>query len=235
MKKNEMNDVFHEYMSKRLNESAFKPNQRSGPVVTISSDSGCYVKKFSQMLVDRLNHKLGHEKWEVISKEILHESAKHMNVDKETVRTVFDMKDRSVLEDVVRAFVSRDYHLERKLLNTVVNVIYSFAVDGYKVIIGRGFNTICANIDNSLHVRIDAPLEWRIQSVMKEKDLSRDKAFSYINHSEANRRNFRKMIRGSSVQGDEFDLIINKSQFTDNEIVDFILEAMKIKKIISNV
>lgn len=230
-----MKDVFYEYMSKRLNEEAFNPNQKTGPVITISRAAGCSVKNLSHLLLDQLNAKLGAQKWEVISKEILHESARHMNVDKATVQTVFDMKERSVLEDVVRAFVSRDYHLERKLLNTVVNVIYSFAVDGYKIIIGRGSNTICANIDHSLHVRIDAPLEWRVQAVMKEQDLSRESALSYINHSEANRRNFRRMIRGNVSQGDEFDLVISQNKFEDDEMVRLIVNALKIKRIISDV
>ncbi|MDA3818542.1 MAG: cytidylate kinase-like family protein [Prolixibacteraceae bacterium] len=228
-----MRDVFHEYMSKRIKDiSNSNPFENPGPVVTFSRAAGCSVKNITQMLQQRLNSISKQSKWEIISKEVLHESAERLNIDHETVQTIFNISDRSLLDDIVNAFVSRDYHLERKMLNTVVNVIYSFGIEGTKIIVGRGGNTICSSIDKSLHIRIDAPLEWRIQSVMDSKNLSRDKARSYINHLEANRRNYRQMIKGKATKCDDFNITFSKIKFTDEEIVDLVIEAMKIKKII---
>jgi hypothetical protein len=228
-----MGDIFHEYMSKRVKEIAnSNPFDNPGPVVTFSRAAGCSVKNITQMLQDRLNSLSKHNKWEIISKEVLHESAERLNLDQETVQTIFNISDRSLLDDIVNAFISRDYHLERKMLNTVVNVIYSFGIEGYKIIVGRGGNSICSTIEKSLHIRVDAPLEWRIQTIMQSKNLSRDKARSYINHLEANRRNYRQMIKGKASKCNDFDITFNKIKFTDQEVVDLVVDAMKIKKII---
>ncbi|HKK81210.1 MAG TPA: cytidylate kinase-like family protein [Prolixibacteraceae bacterium] len=228
-----MGDIFHEYMSKRIKDiSNSNPFENPGPVVTFSRAAGCSVKNITQLLQERLNSISKKPKWEIISKEVLHESAERLNLDHETVQTIFNLSDRSLLDDIVNAFISRDYQLERKMLNTVVNVIYSFGIEGYKIIVGRGSNSICSNIEKSLHIRIDAPLEWRIQSVMQSKNLSRDKARSNINHLEANRRNYRQMIKGKASMCNDFDITFSKIKFCDEEIVDMVVDAMKIKKII---
>ena len=228
-----MSDIFHEYMSKRIKDiSISNPFENPGPVVTFSRAAGCSVKNITQILQKKLNSISKQPEWEIISKEVLHESAERLNLDHETVQTIFNLSDRSLLDDIVNAFISRDYHLERKMLNTVVNVIYSFGIEGYKIIVGRGSNTICSSIEKSLHVRIDAPLEWRIQSLMQSRNLSHDKARSFINHLEANRRNYRQMIKGKDSKDNEFDVIYNKIKFSDEEIVEMIIDAMKIIKIV---
>ncbi|MCF8363921.1 MAG: cytidylate kinase-like family protein [Prolixibacteraceae bacterium] len=228
-----MGDIFHEYMSKRIKDiSTSNPFENPGPVVTFSRAAGCSVKNITKLLQERLNSFSKQPKWEIISKEVLHESAERLNLDHETVQTIFNLSDRSLLDDIVNAFISRDYHLERKMLNTVVNVIYSFGIEGYKIIIGRGSNTICSSIEKSLHIRVDAPLEWRIQSVMQSKNLTRDKSRSFINHLEANRRNYRQMIKGKDSKDNDFDITFNKISFNDEEIVNMVIDAMKIKKII---
>lgn len=228
-----MSDIFHEYMSKRLgdvnlDELKIKP----GPIVTISRAAGCSSQKLVKDLAKRLNKITGTSKWDYISKEVLHESAQKLQLNPKMIKSIFKVKDRSVFDDVMQAFLSKDYHLERKMRNTVINIVHRFGIEGHKIIVGRAAHIICSDIKDALHVRIDAPLEWKVNKVMRSKNYTKDEATSCIIRTEKDRSNFRKSIRGKAVDSEDFDLTINQARYSNEEIVELIIAALKLKKII---
>ena len=228
-----MNDLFYEYMSKRMNDINLNDSKiHKGPVVTISRAAGCTSRNIVDKLSSILNEISGEEKWEVISKEILHHSAEEMKLHPDKIKAIFEPKSRNILDEIVQTFISEDYQLEKKMIKTVTNVIHRFGVEGYKIIIGRAANYICSDIEKALHVRIDAPLNWRIDKVMKNKDLTKEEALNYINITEKNRANYRKSIKGKKSLCDDFDLIINQASFSQENITDIIMNALKMKNII---
>lgn len=228
-----MNDVFHEYMSKRLEEVSIDDLKiKPGPVVTISRAAGCSSLKLMKDLSNRLNQVTGSTKWDYISKDVLHESAQKLELNPKMIKSIFKFKDRSVFDDIMQAFLSKDYHLERKMRNTVIGVIHEFAIEGHKIIIGRGSNIICSDIKDALHIRIDAPIEWKINKVMRSKNFTREEAIACIQKTEKDRSNFRNSVKGKAVDNEDFDLNINQGRFTSNEVIELIIAALKIKKII---
>jgi cytidylate kinase len=227
-----MNDVFHEYMSKRLNETAMENyDKEAGPIVTISRAAGCTANKIANKIAAKISASVN-EQWEVINKEILKESAKALNLKPEHIKDIYKNTDRSIMDEIAQAFISNTYQLERKFRKTVIDVILRFAYEGNKIIVGRASNIICAEIKNSLHVRIDAPLEWRIGNVMQNKNCTKDEAVLYIINTEKDRAGFRKSVKGKKVIPDDFDLTINQSKFSDDEIVDSIFNILIVKNII---
>jgi hypothetical protein len=228
-----MSEIFNDYMSKRLNEIDLKDiKTQKGPVITISRAAGCTSNIISKQLGLRLNEYSGGQKWKVISKEILHESALELKLNPSKIKTIFEAKHRSIFDEIVQTFISGDYPLEKKMIKAVTNVIHRFGVDGYKIIIGRAGNCICSDIKHALHLRIDAPLNWRIQRIERTKKLSKEDATNWIIQTEMNRTNFRNSVKGNKVLSDDYDLIINQSSFSDNEIIEIILISLKQKNII---
>jgi len=220
-------------MSKRLggvNMSNLKPN--SGCVVTISRAAGCSTQKLARDLAIQLNGIDKKANWEVISKEVLHESAHKLEMAPEKIKEIFKTKELNIFEDIVQAFVSTDYNLEKKMRDTVVKVIHQFGVEGHKIILGRAGNIICADIENAIHIRIDASLDWRIKRIMSTKNLSKEAAAHFIETTERDRNNFRKSIKGKTVETEDFDIVINQSKFTNEEIIELIVSAIKLKKIV---
>ncbi|MFO7933567.1 MAG: hypothetical protein R6U78_05745, partial [Bacteroidales bacterium] len=91
-------------LSRYLNEwYKAEPNGNlyPGPVVTLSRKVGCPAKKLAARLTERLNTiKSSGSKdhpWRWISKEILHESARELEVDSDQIQHIFDYKSRKVL------------------------------------------------------------------------------------------------------------------------------------------
>jgi cytidylate kinase len=228
-----MNQIFNDYMSKRLNVinlNGLKANK--GPVITISRAAGCTSNTISKNLVCRLNKIADEPKWEVISKEILHDAALELKLNTNKIKTIFEAKNRNLFDEIVQTFLSEEYQLEKKMIKTVANVIHRFGVEGFKIIIGRAGNCICSDIKHSLHLRIDAPLNWRMERVMKTKKIPKEEALNWIIQTERNRANFRKSIKGKKSQSDDYDIIINQESFSEDEIIDIIFIAMKCKNII---
>lgn len=230
-----MSDIFHDYMSKRLNDLELDNlKNQPGPVITISRQAGCSAGKLAQSLAARLNEQTKGAKWSVISKEVLSESAQKLQIHPKQIKSVFKIQDRSVLDEILHAFLSKNYHLERKMRNTVIKVIQQFAIEGHKIIVGRGAINICSEIENSLHIRFVAPLSWRAKKVMKSKKYNKDEAISCILNTEKDRNKFRHSIKGKAGTGEkeEFDLTINQMKYNNEEAIEIILAALKIKKLI---
>lgn len=228
-----MKDIFYDYMSKRLGEINIDDIKTSpGPVITISRLAGCTSQKLTKGLAKRLNQTNGKKEWTVLSKEVLHESAQKLQLDPKTIKSIFKTHDRNVMEDILNAFLSKDYQLERKMRNTVINVIRRFAVEGHKIIVGRGANIICSDIQNALHIRLVGPLDWRVNRVMKTKNYTHDYAVKCITDTENNRSNFRKSIKGRKVDFDDYDITFNQSKFNTDEMIEMIVSVLKLKKMI---
>ena len=136
-----------------------------GPVVTISREVGCPAKKIAGELTDYLNTlKKGRSKdhpWHWISKEIMLESARELQVDSSQIQHVFDYKSRGILEDLLLAQSKDYYKSDQKIRTTIAKVIRKFANDGNAIIVGRGGVAITRDIPKSLHIFLEAPLEWR--------------------------------------------------------------------------
>lgn len=228
-----MSDILYNYMSKRLSETEMKDQKtKPGPVVTISRMAGCSSQRLAKELALKLNELHGTDKWNVISKEVLQESAEKLQLDPKKIKTVFKAQDHTVLDDILKAFLSEDYQLERRMRNTVINVIRRFSVEGHKIIVGRGANIICSDLELALHVRIIAPLEWRVKKVINLKNFSHEEALRCIEKTEKDRSTFRNSIKGKQVEHLDFDLTINQSRFNNDEIIEIIIAALKMKKML---
>lgn len=228
-----MSDVFHEYMSKRISDVNLEDfKSKPGPVITISRAAGCIVQTLATDLAQRLNEIQKTNKWNLISKEVLHEAAERLSIHPKQIKSIFQLKDRSLFDEIMQAFLSKDYQLERKVRNTVINVIHRFGVEGFSIIMGRAGNIICSDIEDALHIRIDAPLDWRVKKIMRLRNIDKDEALTYIINTDNDRNSFRKSIKGKDVHCDDYDLSINQSKFENDEIIEIILSALKMKKLI---
>ncbi|HPR31860.1 MAG TPA: cytidylate kinase-like family protein [Prolixibacteraceae bacterium] len=228
-----MNDVFHEYMSKRLDEINLNDyHKEPGPVVTLSRVAGCSASNVSNILASSLTELTPILPWKVISKEILRESARELEIHPKKIKEIYKGQNRSLMDEIAQAILSNQNQLERKFRKTIIDVFLRFAYEGNKIFIGRGSNIICSQIKKALHVRIDAPLEWRIHRVMTQRHFSRDEALTCITSTEKNRADFRKSIKGKTVFSEDYDLTINQSKFSDEEIAQIIIKTLSIRNII---
>ncbi|MGQ8335202.1 cytidylate kinase-like family protein [Sunxiuqinia sp. A32] len=222
------------YMNKRLGQtqsSASRGRNTAGPVVTISREVGCGGLKIAKKLAKSLNEYLLCKKWQVISKEVLAKSARELELDPQKVSRLFTSNERFTFDEILAAFSDKKYKSDRVIRKGVKEVVRTFAVSGCCIIVGRAAHIIANDIEQSLHIKLTAPLDWRVDKIAFNHQISKEEALKYIEKTELERYNFRKHFMKDKHVAEEFDLIINASKMDSTKIVKLIRTALELKGI----
>ncbi|MCX6224314.1 MAG: cytidylate kinase-like family protein [Bacteroidia bacterium] len=231
-----MEDLLIKYFEARIKNET--ENKEPGPVITISREYGCPSKILAGILVEKLRL-LDQETqahpylWKWIGRELLEESAKVLKVDPRHINHVFDYQERSIIDDILAA-TKKDgsYKSDQAIKKSVGKVIRSLGERGHVVIVGRAGVVLNRDIKKSLHIRLMAPLEWRINSIMKTQNLNKDKALDLITTKDANRKRFLEYYLGQKFQLQIFDIVYNCGYLTLDEIADSVVHAAVQRKMI---
>jgi len=230
-----MTNILLKYLEERLRTTKQpKPKADSGPVITISRDFGCPANLVASDLAEILTKRGDPSKdpWKVITKEILDNSAKELGLEPEKIEYIFKFEKRSMFDEIIEAFSSKYYKSERKIRNTIRDVIYDFGEKGRAIIVGRAGSTILHDIPNSLHVRLIAPLEYRIEGVCKRHQLSHRAARNLTMDMDKKRAQLRNDFAGKRILDVDYDLVLNSQTLSSEEIVKIIEKAAELKKLI---
>lgn len=207
-----------------------------GPVVTLSRELGCPAKTIACMLAEELNKvkskKAKDHPWRWISKEILSESAKELQVDCDQIEHVFKYKNRNVLEDILLAQSKDYYKSDLKIRTTIARVIRDFGNNGNAIIVGRGGVAITRDIPRSLHVMLEAPMEWRAIRTASKHDMTLEQARSYAQSIDKKRAQFRDYFQGKGNDYTRFDLKFNCMTMEPDVIVKIIISSLQAREFI---
>ena len=223
-----MNNTLMVYLNKRLHQSDPKyldQNSQPGPVICISREVGCGGVNIAKQLANELEKQCVGKKWKVISKEILEESARGLDMDPNKLRNYLKEGDRSIFDDVLSAFSEKRFKSDRKISKTLIDLVLSFANDGYCIIVGRAGHIIAKDIEKSLLIKLTAPLDWRIKQIMEKNNLNMREALEFIEKTEKERENFRKHVAGDHAHAEEFDLTINLARMKVENAISLICQA----------
>lgn len=234
-----MKNTLLEYLNLRMKNKKAEPvhqlERPPGPLITISREVGCSGIAIAKGLAQRLNLRCPGKNWKVLSKEIFAASALELDLDPERVSKIFKQVDRTAFDEMINAFHEKKYKSDRKVRKTVVEVIRAFAEEGYCIIVGRASNIIAADIKNALHVRVVAPMEFRIQSIMEKDKVNRHDAITFIEKVEKERYAYRHAVMGKGPDAPElFDITFNSETFSREIMLDMIMLAIDEKKIMDD-
>lgn len=217
-----------DYLEKRLagNKKVF---HESHPFVTISRQTGCNGNAIAVKLVRELSSPIS--KWKYVNKEILAESAKKLNLTESRLMHFFNDEKLNHATEIIAALSHRYYKSDQKIKNTITELVKDYANEGRIVIVGRAAVGITLHIKKGIHIRLTAPLEWRIRHLKKRKDFEKIDVAKFISNHDTKKENLIKRFCNLKMDEVPFDLTINCSQFNQNQIVAIIINAMKIKEL----
>jgi cytidylate kinase len=225
----------NKYMTERLHEECINSGNQ-GPVITISRLSGCPAKTIAKKLTENLTEKMRVKgidaQWRMITKEIMSESAKALEVDPAKIKYIFDYEEKGVIDTILEAHLTKYYKSDRKIRSTIAKVISNIACEGYVVIVGRGGVALTHTIAKSLHISLEAPLEWRILRISNKHNLSSEEAMKYIMDVDKKRKQFRDYFEGKDTDYTWFDLTFNCMSLSEDEIVKIIMKAAEVRNLI---
>jgi len=91
------------------------------------------------------------------------------------------------------------------------------------VIVGRAAEAITKNFTNSLHIKLQAPLEWRAKIVADAEGMTLQEARRVAQEMDHRRSSFRNYFEKERPDIDYFDLFFNSSTLSEDEIVETIV------------
>lgn len=231
----EMHINLAKYLSERV-EEYYSRKTGAGPVITFSREYGCPAKIISSKLAEELTKKAilkGKEvKWKYVTKEIMAESARALQIDPEKIKYVFAYEHKGALDNVLSAHINKYYKSDKKIRNTIAKVIRNMANEGNVIIVGRGGVAITRDIQDSLHIMLEAPLDWRAARIAENYNISIQEAKKSAIDVDRKRKEFRDYFQGKGTDYTWFDVTFNCMTLSIEEIVKIISKIAEVRKLI---
>lgn len=229
-----MSNLLMHYLNQRMTETELiKKSETSvaGPVITISREVGTNGVKLANLIAKRLNSNTPGTNWKVISKEVFHHSAEKLKMEPERVRKTMYKSEKFTFDDILKAFYDKNYKSNVTIGKTMSSVILQIATDGYCIIVGRAGHIIAQEIKHALHLRLIAPIEYRINTIMHNNQLNRGQALKFIDKVDKERTAFRKALFHDDPTHEMFDITINRAAYTNEELIDLIEYAAAMRNL----
>ena len=113
------------------------------------------------------------------------------------------------------------------LIHKTTQTILQLAQIGNVIILDRGANIITSKLHNSFHVRLVAPLEYRIDHIQELYNYDRTKAIDFIKHEDMDRKDFVSTYFHKDVSDPLlYNLVINTHENNDKVIAEIIVNAV---------
>ena len=225
-------EKFFDYFDDRYRKSVLnKPAEEDGPVITISRITGCDGREVAHNVVNNLNRKYDMTKWRWVDKDIIYAIASELNTDVQRVENFYQGFELSNLSEMIMAF-SGGFVSDLRVKKAIKDVVLSICKEGYVIIVGRGGVSIARDIKDALHIRLSAPFYWRVDNVMRKKNMGIEAAEKFVVDADEKRFNLiQTFLDKKSVNIETlFDATINRGSFDIYETAELIV-AMYEKKV----
>lgn len=228
-------NIFEKYFNEILRDR--KPIiQDTGPYISISRDFGCMAnviaQKLSVELTKRNKQKGIRREWKWINKVILEEAANALELSPSKIEYVFQSQRKTIMDEIVSAMSARYYKSDKKIRKTITEVIRSIVITGNVIIVGRGGVAFKKDNPQSIHIKLMAPIEWRVDRISKNYEKTRQEALKYILEIDQERKYLIDSFIGFDTDDSVFDIIFNRQTMDDEIIVSIIIKTMEQRKLI---
>ena len=230
-----MDNLLLKYMNERARPEIKKDIQPPGPVITISRECGCSGRLFAEKLIERINLKISNpsQKWKWVNKEILSLASKELKINPDKIKNLLDAADKNFLDEIVSSFTVKYYAPDAKIKRAIKEVVRHLATQGNVVIIGRGSEALTQDIQRSLHVKLYAPLNWKVDVISSRDNISKEAAKKIVIETDKRRLKFVEGYLTKDSNKVIYDIDFNCAKFSIEEMIELILKVAEMKSLLS--
>ena len=204
--------------SQHSGELKFNKINSSCPCITISRETGAGAGFVSQHLIAYLQEATKDKscEWTFFDKLLIEKVLEDHNLPRQL--SEFMKEDKySNISSVVNELLG--IHPSKwTLLHKTTETILQLARMGNVVIVGRASNVITGKLSNTFHIRLVAPLENRVQKIMKQYSMNETEALEFINREDNSRKNYVKSNYYKEIENPHlYHLVVNTGLTTYEE------------------
>ena len=199
------------------------------PFVTISREFGCEGGALAVRLQEILNERCRpFFTWVAYDQEVLDEVAKALHVARGVVETI-DGHRRSEMSELFDAILNQRVD-EALVFRKMAEVVRSLAIHGHTVLVGRGSYLITQDLKTGMHVRLEAPRDWRVHRIATDRELSMTEAEKVVHQGERERDHYIKtFFTQDPAHKFHHDLVIDNSRFNLAQIAEIVFTALSVR------
>ena len=202
------------------------------PLITISREAGTNAHGIGRYIIMRLAEYADPDLntgWDLFDQKLCALIAQNKNLDADYDSLLNDKYRGGGLHRMVYELLigtPQEYRIQKK----IEEVIHLLARLGKVVIIGRGGFQIARHMPGAIHLRLVAPMEYRVNAVMQYDNLSEEAAVKKIKETDEERTRFLKSHHNCDIRDPEnFDAIWNVARFEVPEIVQTVAELVRLR------
>ncbi len=200
--------------------------------ITISREYGCSGYTIGKKIAEILNkaEPAPSPLWAAYERQVLDKVMEEMELSSHLVKTLTDdaLRDLSDILKSVFSSLPPQVAVYQKLAQT----IRILAAHGNVVLVGRASNVITREMSGGYHVMIVAPMEVKIQNVMKNKNVSKKEAEKLVIDNTARRENYiTEYVKFDVRDPHNYDMILNLGSTGIDAAARLIIEGMKSKSL----
>jgi cytidylate kinase len=198
--------------------------------ITISREYGCSGYSIAKEIVSIMNEadKTPEPLWAAYERQVLDRVMEEMELSSSLARTLTDDALRD-LTDILKSAFS-DLPPQVAVYQKLAQTIRILAAHGNVIIVGRASNVITRSMKGGYHVMMVAPMEYKVNNVMKFKNVSKKEAEKLVTENTERRENYiKEYVKFDVSDPHNYDLILNLANTTVNGVANLIIEGMKLK------
>ena len=214
--KRSLNKILEDQVKRWQIDQKKKYKKPIRPVITLSRLPGAGGKSIAQRLVEEL-------KIDLFDGEIVEKIVESSKARKWVVESL-DEHDRSMLDDWIQT-LDENHMWSYEYLQHLTKVVGAIGAHGHALIVGRGASFILPE-KVCLRLLVVAPLQTRIENVVKAYGVSAAEAKRRVLLTEAARKAFiRQYFNADIMDPLNFDFVLNTKNLDIDATVNIVKEA----------
>jgi cytidylate kinase len=190
-----------------------------GPVLTISREGGVPAHEIAQLVSTKLG-------WDVLDREIIECMAEEYGTTGDLVKA-FDERHVGFMEGIFESWIEGLRFSGTNYFESLKRLFFVAANHGKVIILGRGAQFILPAA-SGFSVRLIAPLDARIEHVIKDRGLDKKQAKAEIQKTDNQRKEYiRSHFHKDLTDPHNFDLLINCARVTPEDASEIIATAVR--------
>ena len=207
--------------------------EKTIPFITISREYGASGYAIAEEIMHILNVEYKTmPAWGAYDRKILDKIINDTGISETLLETLTANAKHKMTNFFLTTFSK--YPPQVAIFQKLVETIKVLATNGNSIIVGRAGNVITKDLNGGFHVKIIADMNQKVKNVVKNLNVSKKEAEKIIKEKTDDRTSFiKEYIKFDTEDPHNFDLTINNSIYTNEQVARIIIEAIKIKGLLT--
>ena len=200
------------------------PKEKYDVSITLSREFGCEGYPLALKLKEDLEAKWGGE-WTIFDQLLIDKILAERKI---SAKLLENIGERSKVLDTLISSLNPRWKTDQDLYEIMVETIHSLAQKGRCIFVGRGAAVVTQDLENCFHFRLEAPKDFRKNSLVKRLSLEPAEAEALMKAQENQREDFINHFLGVDLSEMQYyHAKFNNAKIHNNEVSKMMLQTIE--------